>query len=388
MTKNNLQPQNSKNPETLVYSHQVEQQLRVNHVGLRQQQAELEQNAALMAKQKEMEKQNIEKIMRFKKQEEEREQRRLAEERQRMAQEREKEERSNGEQGVFHLPQISSLSTAGDPPATYSVNQEFLSSLSKNLGANDAMANLLGPGPPSQPGSNVASAGIPLLQPPPQSGRAARTSPSARTGNSTVNRVSPRQGQAISRPTSREAEPLYARVNKRSPEKNPTAHVRPFQQAERERTSGTSGGPSSRTGIGDVMGASQGWRPLQVGRGAQGVGGQQDLRGNQGAPSQPDLLAGQRNQLGRYSQDQSGRVHNAMEINKIAQCSKLVPAMSGSEIRAALEAVNWDTSVAVKNLKIDKLYRIGVATKPKCEKVLQAVNWDLEQAASKLLDSL
>ena len=77
-----------------------------------------------------------------------------------------------------------------------------------------------------------------------------------------------------------------------------------------------------------------------------------------------------------------------MEINKIAQCAKMVPGMSGSEIRAALASVNWDTSIAVKNLKIDKLYRIGVATKPKCEKVLQAVNWDLEQAASKLLDSL
>ena len=43
-----------------------------------------------------------------------------------------------------------------------------------------------------------------------------------------------------------------------------------------------------------------------------------------------------------------------------------------------LEAVNWDTSIAVKNWKIDKLYRIGVATKPKCEKVLQAVSWDLD----------
>ena len=32
--------------------------------------------------------------------------------------------------------------------------------------------------------------------------------------------------------------------------------------------------------------------------------------------------------------------------------------------------------------------RIGVATKPKCEKVLQAVDWDLERAASRLLDTL
>ena len=42
---------------------------------------------------------------------------------------------------------------------------------------------------------------------------------------------------------------------------------------------------------------------------------------------------------------------------QIAQCSKMVPGMSGSEIRSSLEAVNWDTNIAVKNLKIDKLYR-------------------------------
>ena len=116
-----------------------------------------------------------------------------------------------------------------------------------------------------------------------------------------------------------------------------------------------------------------------------------------------DLLAGQRTQLDRFERKEevvygssSGQLSvqggqaasNAVEINKIAQCSKMVPGMSGSEIRAALQAVNWDTSVAVKNLKIDKLYRIGVATKPKCEKVLQSVSWDLEQAASKLLDTL
>jgi hypothetical protein len=35
--------------------------------------------------------------------------------------------------------------------------------------------------------------------------------------------------------------------------------------------------------------------------------------------------------------------------------SKQVPGVSGSQCRSALEAVNWDTSIAVKNLKIDKV---------------------------------
>ena len=63
-----------------------------------------------------------------------------------------------------------------------------------------------------------------------------------------------------------------------------------------------------------------------------------------------------------------------------------MPGVSASECRSALEAVNWDTGIAVKNLKIDKLYRIGVAQKTTCEKVLKAVNWDLEQAAALLLE--
>ena len=135
--------------------------------------------------------------------------------------------------------------------------------------------------------------------------------------------------------------------------------------------------------MGDVMSAAQGWRTLSTQRPGARV----------------DLLATQRTQLDRYEKKEEMygsrpgggapvTPSNAVEINKIAQCAKMVPGMSGSEIRAALVAVNWDTSVAVKNLKIDKLYRIGVATKPKCEKVLQAVSWDLEQAASKLLDTL
>lgn len=68
--------------------------------------------------------------------------------------------------------------------------------------------------------------------------------------------------------------------------------------------------------------------------------------------------------------------------------SKLVPGISASQCRAALENANWDTSVAVKNLKVDKLYRIGVAEKVVCEKVLKSVDWDLERAAALLLEGL
>ena len=70
---------------------------------------------------------------------------------------------------VFHLPQVSTLSTTGQQLPPYSVDRNFIKDLEKNLGSNDASANLLGPQPPPTPGSKVAS--IPSLQPPPPSGR-------------------------------------------------------------------------------------------------------------------------------------------------------------------------------------------------------------------------
>jgi len=312
---------------------------------------------------------------------------------------------------VFHFPQVSTLSTVGQSLPTYSIDKNFLKDLEKNLGANEAMANMLGPHPPSTPSAKVAN--IPILQPPPPSSRTNRTSPAQQsvptvsylpTSQSrqttppsvlTGQQVRPGSSTSTGRPGSRGSRsarpesisgtrPPSAGAGRpssagsdRTPDKNRTAHVRPFQYSEGGR-------------MGDVKGASSGWRSLNT------------AASNQQEES-VDLLAAQRNQLGRYIEGTEpamdkeqeiygtrniGRTSNAMEINKIAQCSKMVPGMSGSEIRSVLEAVNWDTSIAVKNLKIDKLYRIGVATKPKCEKVLQAVSWDLEQAASRLLDSL
>ena len=63
-----------------------------------------------------------------------------------------------------------------------------------------------------------------------------------------------------------------------------------------------------------------------------------------------------------------------------------MPGVSAGQCRSALESVNWDTSTAVKNLKIDRLYRIGVAEKTACQAVLESVGWNLERAAAMLLD--
>ena len=285
---------------------------------------------------------------------------------------------------VFHFPQVSGFSTSEEQPkSTYSVDKNFIQNLEKDLGTNDAMANMLGPNPPPTPGMKV---NIPLLQPPPQTGARQRTSPRQDGGRP----LSSCGAVGVTRPTSRAGQNSGSSPNQRlnssgssqrlntsggsegRREEARTAHVKPFVATERSQGQG----PAHSQGMGDVMGAAANWRSLA------------------GAGGRTDLLAGQRSQLGRYTDGGEANIQrsqgggrytegepgsrvggtNAMEINKvlrsvarkyfsnlilsqIAQCSKMVPGMSGSEIRASLEAVNWDTNIAVKNLKIDKLYR-------------------------------
>ena len=334
------------NMQLLMQKQMIQQAEQEKRRRYEQQQQQQQQLFSEQHKQQELQRKNLQKIMNFKKSS--------------MA------SAPGASQDVFHFPQTSSLSTSGQELPPYSVDKDFIKDLEKSLGENEAVANMLGPQPPPTPSVKVSN--IPSLQPPP-SNPTARTSPGQGGARP---RSSPRQ-EAAARPTSRSSggRPVSRGSCRQEEEAEVrTATVKPFKhQAE-------SGGK-----MGDVLGAASGWRSLNMQRGAGRV----------------DLLASQRTQLDRFTgaPEQSETygttrvtTSNAVEINKIAQCSKMVPGMSGTEIRAALEAVNWDTSVAVKNLKIDKLFRIGVATKPKCEKVLQAVSWDLERAASKLLDSL
>ena len=320
----------------------------------RQQQEYLQQQFANQQRERELQQQNLQKIMSLK-----HDQSRKPGENMPV--------QSSSSANVFHFPQVSTLSTTGQQMPTYPVNKDFLKDLEKNLGANEASANMLGPHPPPTPSMKVAN--IPSLQPPP---------PNTKSQGGARPRSSPRQEQPP-RPVSSNSgdqqppRPISSNNGGRPPSREAevrTAHVKPFHHLQENLQS------HGAAKMGDVKSAaSGGWRTLTTQR---------------QPPPGHDLLAGQRTQLDRYEkrEDSSSSRSNAVEINKIAQCTKMVPGMSGSEIRAALTAVNWDVGVAVKNLKIDKLYRIGVATKPKCEKVLQAVSWDLEQAASKLLDTL
>ena len=96
-----------------------------------------------MQREKEMEQQNLAKIMQHKQQQQQRNA--TLQEQQRIASVQQVEE-------VFHFPQASDLSTS---PQTYSVDQQFVRGLEKDLGTSDAIANMLGPNPPPTPGIKV-----------------------------------------------------------------------------------------------------------------------------------------------------------------------------------------------------------------------------------------
>ncbi|XP_077300329.1 activated Cdc42 kinase [Arctopsyche grandis] len=58
-----------------------------------------------------------------------------------------------------------------------------------------------------------------------------------------------------------------------------------------------------------------------------------------------------------------------------------------SECLAALHASGGNIVSALKQVKLDQLMRLGVASKEQCESALQATDWNVEVAASSILDS-
>ena len=73
---------------------------------------------------------------------------------------------------------------------------------------------------------------------------------------------------------------------------------------------------------------------------------------------------------------------------KIEQVQKEVHGVTGDESLAALSLKHWDVKGAVQYLKVEQLFRLGVASKERCHKLLETFQWNLEMAGSILLDEL
>ena len=74
--------------------------------------------------------------------------------------------------------------------------------------------------------------------------------------------------------------------------------------------------------------------------------------------------------------------------DKIDRVHQLVDGVSLEECHAALAANQWSVDTAMKYLKVEQLFRLGVTTRERCKKLLEAFQWNIEMAGSVLLDEL
>lgn len=63
-----------------------------------------------------------------------------------------------------------------------------------------------------------------------------------------------------------------------------------------------------------------------------------------------------------------------------------INGVTTDESYTALALHHWSVEVAVEYLKVENLFRLGLASREKCRRMLEANGWNLEKAASGLLD--
>jgi hypothetical protein len=86
------------------------------------------------------------------------------------------------------------------------------------------------------------------------------------------------------------------------------------------------------------------------------------------------------------SSARSATINDRGFIEAVKVLSSLVPTASGFEIAEALKRFMGNITEAEKLLKIDQLHKLGLGEKMQCEGVLSKSNWNLEAAASVLVE--
>uniref|UniRef100_A0A182QAC6 Uncharacterized protein n=1 Tax=Anopheles farauti TaxID=69004 RepID=A0A182QAC6_9DIPT len=82
-------------------------------------------------------------------------------------------------------------------------------------------------------------------------------------------------------------------------------------------------------------------------------------------------------------------------LDRLAQQDQQVAALmqelgdeaNEEEARNSLAAVSWDHRLAVRHFKIERLCRLGLANRTRCEEALQKTGWSIQLAASILLET-
>ncbi|TRY95271.1 hypothetical protein DNTS_012209 [Danionella cerebrum] len=71
----------------------------------------------------------------------------------------------------------------------------------------------------------------------------------------------------------------------------------------------------------------------------------------------------------------------------LQQVQEAVHGVTVEECQTALQAHYWNAQEAVKYLKVEQLFRLGLKSRPECLETLEQCGWNLEQASTQMLDS-
>ncbi|KAK7093210.1 hypothetical protein V1264_007005 [Littorina saxatilis] len=73
---------------------------------------------------------------------------------------------------------------------------------------------------------------------------------------------------------------------------------------------------------------------------------------------------------------------------RVAQVQSEVLGVTDEECHTALCHCHWDVLRSVRYLKVEQLFRLGVASRPHCHTLLEALQWNLELASTVLMDEV
>ncbi|PSN56691.1 hypothetical protein C0J52_00002 [Blattella germanica] len=90
--------------------------------------------------------------------------------------------------------------------------------------------------------------------------------------------------------------------------------------------------------------------------------------------------------IGLKQQQQYNSAVVNQNTEKVGLLQEIGDDAAEEEALAALQATGWDVQAAARHIKLNRLIRLGIASRHQCEMALQKSSWNLEQAASAILD--
>ncbi|XP_056155275.1 activated CDC42 kinase 1 [Lampris incognitus] len=89
-----------------------------------------------------------------------------------------------------------------------------------------------------------------------------------------------------------------------------------------------------------------------------------------------------------YNNNNGGTAASSMQQEQsITQVQGSVHGVTVEECMSALQSHNWSVSQAVRFLKVEQLFRLGLRSRADCQEVLENCQWNLEQASTLMLDT-